>query len=172
MGSIEKPLVVIGCTPFYGHMSPIRVIAKDLVDRGYVVTMISSSHYKSFVEESGATFVPIEGYGDLYDADLKTRFGARDKLAPGPEQLTYDIESCFLNSIPSQHEALQKAFKGLNETYPGRPIVQVNEGVFMGALPITLGAKGIKPTGTLGLGIVPLSLSSIDLPAFGPGLPP
>jgi hypothetical protein len=172
MGSNEKPLVLLGCTTFYGHMVPIRVIVKDLIDRGYEVTMVSSSHYQKFVEDIGASYVPIKGYGYWYDDDLKGRWAVRDKLNPGPEQLGHDFEQIFVNSVTSQHEAIQTALKLLTEKYPGRPIVQVNEGMFLGALPIMHGAKGIQPTGTLGIGIIPMALSSIDLPPFGPGLPP
>ena len=60
----------------------------------------------------------------------------------------------------------------LTEKNPGRPIVLVTEGVFWGALPITQNAPGIKPTATLGIGIIPMTLSSIDTAPFGPGLPP
>ncbi|TVY91930.1 UDP-glucosyltransferase A1 [Lachnellula willkommii] len=125
MGSETKPLVVIGCTPIQGHLMPTRVIAKELVERGYGVTI-----------------------------------------------LAHDIEHCFVRSIPSQHEAMQEAMKMLTEKHPGRPIVQVAEGMFEGGLPISRGAPGIKPTGTLGIGVMPMTLSSIDLPPFGPGLPP
>jgi hypothetical protein len=172
MGSNDKPLVLLGCTPFFGHMSPIRAIAKDLVERGYKVTMVSSSYYKNFIEEVGAIFAPIVGYGDFFEEALETRWVDRKKLTPGPEQLAYDIENTFVGSATSQHEALQAALAGLAEKYPGRPVVQVNESAFLGAMPIVLGAKGIKPAGTVGIGIIPMCLSSVDLPAFGLGLPP
>ncbi|TVY36016.1 UDP-glucosyltransferase A1 [Lachnellula occidentalis] len=125
MGSDMKPLVVIGCTPIHGHVMPIRVIAKELVQRGYGVTI-----------------------------------------------LAYDIEHCFVRSIPSQHAAMQEAMEILTEKHPGRPIVQVAECVFEGGLPISMGAPGIKPAGTIGIGLMPMTLSSIDLPPFGLGLPP
>jgi UDP:flavonoid glycosyltransferase YjiC (YdhE family) len=60
----------------------------------------------------------------------------------------------------------------LTEKYPGRPIVQVNEAVFQGALPITQEAQGIKPTATLGLGVVPMVLTSIDTAPYGPAILP
>jgi UDP:flavonoid glycosyltransferase YjiC (YdhE family) len=53
----------MGCTPFYGHLMPIRVIAKDLVQRGYDVTFVTSSHYGKAIEDVGCTFVPITGVG-------------------------------------------------------------------------------------------------------------
>jgi hypothetical protein len=111
-------------------------------------------------------------YGDWYDADLETRFGERKNLEPGIPQLLYDFDAIFLKSIPSQHEALQKALEMLTEKHPGRPIVLVNEGFFWGGLPFTRNARGIKPTATLGIGIIPMVLSSIDTAPAGRGFPP
>jgi UDP:flavonoid glycosyltransferase YjiC (YdhE family) len=45
----------------------MRTIAKDLVARGYDVCFVSGSGYREYVEVIGASFVPIEGYGDFYD---------------------------------------------------------------------------------------------------------
>ncbi|KUJ16794.1 putative UDP-glucuronosyltransferase 2A3 [Mollisia scopiformis] len=166
-----KPLVIIGCTPVYGHLMPIRAMAKLLVQRGYEVTFVSCSHYQKLVEEVGCHYVAIEGYGDWYEAELNTRFAERNTLPPGPVQLSYDIEHCFVRPIPTQHEAMQKAIKMNMERHPGRPIVQLSESVFQGSLPVNLGA-GIKPTATMGIGVIPMSLSSCDTAPFGPGLPP
>jgi UDP:flavonoid glycosyltransferase YjiC (YdhE family) len=44
--------------------------------------------------------------------------------------------------------------------------------MYSGSLPITRGARGLKPDGTLGIGIIPLSLTSIDTAPFGPGILP
>ncbi|TVY35425.1 UDP-glucosyltransferase [Lachnellula subtilissima] len=172
MGSDTKPLVVIGCTPIQGHVMPIRIIAKDLIQRGYEVTIVSASYWRKACEDIGCNFVSIKGYGDWHDGVLHTRWPERNSLPPGPVQLAYDIENCFVKSIPSQHEAMQEAMKMLTEQHPGRPIVQAFEGMFEGGLPICKGAPGIKPTATLGIGVIPMTLSSIDLPPFGPGLPP
>ncbi|TVY80394.1 UDP-glucosyltransferase A1 [Lachnellula suecica] len=171
MASDAKPLVLIGCTPFSGHMMPLRVIAKTLVERGYTVTFVSASKHQKWLEDAGCNFVPINGYGDWTDESLDTRFSAREKLPPGPAQLGWDIENIFLKSIPSQHDALQVAMKNMTAKHPGKPIVQLIEGAFWGGIPITSGARGIKPTGSIGIGIIPMVLSSIDCAPFGPGIP-
>jgi UDP:flavonoid glycosyltransferase YjiC (YdhE family) len=82
------------------------------------------------------------------------------------------MEHVFINSIPSQHEAEQKALNLLHEQYPGRPVVALSECFFMGSLPILAGAPGIRPTASLAIGITPVTLSSIDCAPFGPGLLP
>ncbi|KAF4636582.1 hypothetical protein G7Y89_g1501 [Cudoniella acicularis] len=172
MASTTKPLVLIGCTPIYGHVSPIRAIAKGLISKGYEVTFVSSSHWRKIVEEIGASYVSIEGYGDYYEAELESRWPERFKLPPGPIQLKYDIENTFIKCIPSQHEAMQVALKQLKEQHPDRPIIQLSEAAFFGALPVVNGAGSVKPEATLGVGIIPMTLSSVDLAPFGPGIPP
>ena len=45
----------------------MRTIAKSLVARGYDVCFVSGSGYRRYIETIGASFVPVEGYGDFYD---------------------------------------------------------------------------------------------------------
>jgi hypothetical protein len=54
---------------------------------------------------------------------LKADSQRENSLLPGPQQLSFDIEECFMKSIPSQFEASQKAMKMLREKSPGRKIV-------------------------------------------------
>lgn len=42
-------------------------IAKQLVARDYHVCFVSGSGYRQQVEAAGASFLPVEGYGDFYD---------------------------------------------------------------------------------------------------------
>jgi UDP:flavonoid glycosyltransferase YjiC (YdhE family) len=55
---------------------------------------------------------------------------------------------------------------------PGRSVVLVVECGFMGILPSMLNAPGIKPNAHITVGVLPLSLSSIDTAPFGYCLPP
>jgi UDP:flavonoid glycosyltransferase YjiC (YdhE family) len=172
MATSTKPLVLICSTPIYGHLMPIRAIAKELIARGYEITFVTGSAYRKVIEEIGATFFPLSGYADFTEAEIDTRWPVRKTLTPGPEQLTYDMEHVFVRAVPSQHEAQQAALKMLNETHPGRPIVLVNEAVYLGSIPGMLGAPGLRPTASLAIGVIPMTLNSIDCAPFGPGLPP
>ncbi len=167
-----KPLVLMACTPIYGHLMPMRAISKQLIDRGYEVTFVSTSHYQKKFEEVGCTYVPFEGYADFWEGELPTRWPERSSFPPGPEQLSFDLENVFYRAIPGQHQALQRAMKMLRERYPARPIVQISESLCGGGMPISLGAPGLKPTGIMGIGVIPMLLNSIDTAPFGPGLPP
>jgi UDP:flavonoid glycosyltransferase YjiC (YdhE family) len=60
----------------------------------------------------------------------------------------------------------------LSDKHPDRPIILITESLNFGALPIILGAPGIRPKGLIAIGLNPILLTSIDHPPFGPGLPP
>lgn len=126
MASSTKPLVLICVTPFYGHVMPLRAIGKQLISRGYEVTFVTSSAYKTLMEGDGASFVSLEGYSDFTEADIDPKWPVRKTLPPGPIQLAYDLEHCFVDAIPSQHEALQKALRKLKDRYPDRKTVIVS----------------------------------------------
>lgn len=138
------------------------------------MTFVSASKYRKSLEAVGCTYVPLEGPDcDWSEIELLDLLGEeRNAIPPGPMQIAYDMEIAFVNPIPGQHAAMQRAMAMLTQQHPGRPIIQLCEGFFQGAIPISLGANGTKPTATVGLGIIPILLNSIDCAPFGPGLPP
>ncbi|CZR69745.1 related to N-glycosyltransferase [Phialocephala subalpina] len=156
---------------FYPRLRRL-VRPEELIARGYEVTFVTGSAYRKIIEEIRASLVPLSGYGDYTEAEIDERWPVRETLPKGPVQLAFDLEECFIKSIPSQHEAQQTALRILKEKHPGRPIILLNEGIFYGSLPEMAGAPGLCPTAAISLGIVPLALSSIDCPPFGLGLPP
>lgn len=93
-------------------------------------------------------------------------------MPPGPEQFAWTIEQSFVKVIPDQLAAVQKAVTMLRGKHPDRPVVLLNESAFLGSLPLMKGARGAKPDGFIGIGINPISLSSIDTAPYGTGLPP
>jgi len=152
---------------------PLRAIARSLLSRGYNVTFLTGSEYKSMIESIGATFIPLTGLADITSAQMAAM--AREFLPADPTSLkpTDGVPTkVFVDTIPDQWEGFQRTLRIMTEEYPERKIVVVVEGEFRGVLPGILGAEGIEPTGHIGVGIVPLTLSSIDTAPFGPGLPP
>ncbi|KAH6648016.1 putative UDP-glucuronosyltransferase 2A3 [Truncatella angustata] len=172
METLAKPLIVLTCTPGEGHANPIKTIAKALVLEGYEVTAVSASAYRKHFEDAGCSYVSIQGYGDYADEDRDTKWPERAAMPPGPEQFAWTIEQSFVRVIPDQFAAVQTAITMLREKHPGRPVVVLNESAFLGSLPLMKGAKGVKPDGFIGIGINPISLSSVDTAPFGPGLLP
>ncbi|KFY59029.1 hypothetical protein V496_05851 [Pseudogymnoascus sp. VKM F-4515 (FW-2607)] len=165
----SKPLILISVSSIYGHVMPIRVIGKELVARGYDVTFITGSIYKKRIESIGAKLIPLEGIADVTEETLKDE---RASIPAGPARFAFDMENYFVNAIPAQHFAQQKALKILSEKHPGRPIIMLNESACMGGIPCLLGAPGMRPTATIAIGIFPIALRSIDTASFGPGMLP
>jgi UDP:flavonoid glycosyltransferase YjiC (YdhE family) len=167
-----KPVVLMLSTPLVNYHMPIRIIAEELISRGYDVAFVSSSAYKVEIEAIGARFFALEDNGRYAQAASIDWASDRDLIAPGPAQHAHDMEQSILNYIPGQHGAQQTALEFLHYERPGRPIVVLYEVTYLGILPTLLDAPDIKPTASIGIGIGPIALSSVDTSPFGFGLPP
>ncbi|ORY65433.1 glycosyltransferase family 1 protein [Pseudomassariella vexata] len=165
-----KPLLVLTSTPGAGHVNPVKTLAKALILNGYEVTAVSSSHYQNAFEAVGCSYVAIQGYGDYWDEERDAKWPERALIPPGPEQFSWTMEHSFMRVIPDQFAAVQKAIRMLRAKYPDRPVILLNESGFLGSLPITRGARGVKPDGVIGIGVLLVSLNSVDTAPFGPGL--
>ncbi|KAH7141843.1 MGT family glycosyltransferase [Dactylonectria macrodidyma] len=171
----RKPFVLMCSTPVSGHIIPMLAIAKQLVTREYDVCFVSGSGYRREVEAVGASFVSVEGYGDFYDLtswDLDTDWPAGQKHLEGPACFNHDLIHIFCKSLPSQHEAIQRAMKTLRAQHPHRPIILMTESLNFGALAIRLGAPGLRPDGFIAIGLNPILLTSMDHSPFGSGMLP
>ena len=171
MGQQTKTMVLLCASSIYGHVMPIRAIARGLIARGYDITFVTGSDYKQAIESVGATFVSLTGAADLTQANIdKWR---RINKSISPPSLDEQLCRAFIDVIPSQHQAIQKGLESIQEKARGAKIVVVFEGQFNGVLPGILGASGIRPAGYIGVGVIPVHLSSIDLKAIpGVGLFP
>ncbi|KAM0544997.1 hypothetical protein ACHAPJ_011578 [Fusarium lateritium] len=162
-------------TPVSGHIIPMLAIAEQLITRGYDVCFVSGSGYRQQVEGTGASFVSVEGYGDFYDLtswDLDADWPEGEKHLEGPACFNHDLIHIFCKSLPSQHEAIQRALKVLRSEHPERPIFVMTESLNFGALATRLGAPGIRPDGFIAIGLNPILLTSMDHSPFGSGMLP
>ncbi|KAK8035552.1 UDP-glucosyltransferase B1 [Apiospora rasikravindrae] len=166
MPSSAKPLIVLTCTPGAGHINPIKQLAQALVLDGYDVTVVSSSHYQPVFETIGCGYMAVQGYGDYWDEDRDAKWPERALIPPQDRS----------NSRGPWNTASSGSYlitiEMLREKHPGRPVVLLNESGFLGTLPIMRGADGAKPDGVIGVGVLLVSLNSVDTAPFGPGLPP
>lgn len=163
--------IIIAATPVYGHVAPLRSLAADLVSRGHQVTFLSGSAFKTFVEGTGSTFVPLSGNAD-FDMSDPAAFPERLQVQAGPPQIDFDIRHLFVDPIREQHRALQALLAAAQREQPDEPVVVLHDTVFMGLWPVLLGAPGLRPAGVIGIGVTPLPLTSIDTAPFGLGLAP
>ncbi|MFC0505189.1 glycosyltransferase [Micromonospora costi] len=158
--------VIVGATPFQGHVNPVLTVAADLVDRGHEVVVYTGSRFEERALAIGARFQALPPEADLDDRKLDTRFPVRATLPPGPAQLSFDFENFFLGHLPAQARGL----RALLETFPA-DVVLGELGFWSIPLLGLSAAPGERPT-LVTLGSVPLLIQSDDTPAFGPGLLP
>ena len=163
--------VLVASVPIYGHVENLRVIAADLVQRGYKVSFLTGSAFRESIEKIGARFIPLEGAADFDISDIEEACPERAQLPAGPEQLCWDLEHLFVAHMPEQYRAVQRFLEG---AYSQRadPVVIVQDTGFMGTAPVLLGAPGMQPAAVISIGITPLMLSSVDTAPFNSGLPP
>jgi UDP:flavonoid glycosyltransferase YjiC (YdhE family) len=160
--------IIIAATPAYGHVAPLRPIAAHLVRHGEQVSFLTASAFRASVEETGAHFVALPGAADFDIAELVAHHPERATLEPGPAAMSWDLTHVFIEPIPLQHAAIQE----LLAEHDGEPVVVLHDTSYLGAMPMGLGAPGHHPAAVIGIGIIPLTVSSIDTAPFGLGLPP
>ncbi|MFG1915021.1 glycosyltransferase [Micromonospora sp. NPDC048898] len=159
--------IIIAAVPIYGHVAPMRAIAVDLIRRGHRVTFITGSLFRDAVDEPGMDFIPLTGLADYDITKIDELWPTRASIPPGPQRFDFDLQ-VFVDGMPYQHEALQDALAKAGD----EPTVVLYDTMFFGAAPILLGAPGIRPAGVVGVGVVPLMITSVDTAPFGMGAPP
>lgn len=99
--------VIVGASPFAGHVSPVLTVAADLVGRGHEVVVYTGSRFEERALAIGARFQVLPPEADLDDRKLDTLFPMRATLPPGPAQLSFDFENFFLGHLPAQVRGLR-----------------------------------------------------------------
>jgi UDP:flavonoid glycosyltransferase YjiC (YdhE family) len=163
--------IIVAASPIYGHFSPMRAIAADLVRRGHDVVVTTGSQYRDAVEATGARFVALHGSADYDGDDLVALFPEIVDIPPGPAHLDFGLRRLFTDPMPDQHRTLQALLAEAGDE-SDEPVALLHETSFLGAWPVLHGAAGKRPTAVIGIGVVPLTISSEDHPPFGPGLAP
>ncbi|WP_329460577.1 nucleotide disphospho-sugar-binding domain-containing protein [Streptomyces sp. NBC_01497] len=160
--------ILVAAVPIPGHVGPLWRIANDLAGRGHDVTFVTGAQFRETARAGGPRFVALSGIAG-FDTERQIEvFEGRRGLQPGPQQLDYDFIKMFYEPVAEQHATLQRV---LAEA-PEEPTVLITDQSFMGHWPVQLGAPGIKPAACIGIGVVPLSLNSVDTAPFGLALPP
>jgi UDP:flavonoid glycosyltransferase YjiC (YdhE family) len=163
--------VLVASVPIYGHVEKLRVVAADLVQRGYQVSFITGSVFRESVEKIGARFVALEGTADFDSSNMSKLWPERELLPAGPEQLCWDLKHVFIDHMPDQYWTVQHFLAGAY-SHRACPVIMVQDTMFLGAIPVLLGAPGMQPAAVISIGITPIVLSSIDTAPFNSGLPP
>ncbi|RKN29123.1 glycosyltransferase [Micromonospora musae] len=100
--------VIVGATPFQGHVNPVLTVAADLVKRGHEVVVYTGSRFEERVRALGARFRALPPEADLDDREFDKAYPVRATLAPGPDQLAFDFENIFVGHLPAQVRGLRE----------------------------------------------------------------
>jgi UDP:flavonoid glycosyltransferase YjiC (YdhE family) len=125
--------------------------------------MLTGSRFARAVSATGAEFVALPEEADFDDRDLDAAFSERRKHK-GIAALRYDILQVFIAPAYHQHRALQHLFS------EEQADAVLSDFAFGGMLPILLSGQPRPPL--IILGVLPLTLTSVDTAPYGLGLPP
>jgi MGT family glycosyltransferase len=151
-------------SPIQGHVAPVLATARDLVERGHDVTVLTGSRFRDAVERTGAAHRSLAGIADFDDRNMQDHLPDRDRHR-GIGKLQYDVQTIFVKPVPEQTRAVERA---VAELAPDAILV---DSAFAGILPLLLDDPSSRPP-VLAAGVIPLSQSSSDVAPYGLGLPP
>jgi MGT family glycosyltransferase len=155
---------LLASTPVHGHVQPTLAIARDLVRRGHDVHMVTGGRFAASVAAAGVTHIGLPAAGDYDDRDPDAAFPGR-RAKRGLAKLRFDIDNVFINPMPHQAAALDRAVSELG------PDAVLAESAFLGAVPLMLRPRRERPP-ILSCGVIPLTVSSDDTAPFGLALQP
>jgi UDP:flavonoid glycosyltransferase YjiC (YdhE family) len=168
----QKPLLVFGTLPIYGHTMPLRAIAKSLIQQGYEVTFMCGSHFKTEIESIGAKFVPYQGKADFSEVTAWADAPPQPSDPRGPPLFDF-IHKWFMAGYTVQNfNTLLSVLEEVEREQKGREVVTLHDQSWWGTLPGPLGAPGLKAVGDVGIGIVPVISTGEDVPPFGLSMKP
>jgi UDP:flavonoid glycosyltransferase YjiC (YdhE family) len=149
--------------PIGGHVAPVLAVARHLVGAGHRVRMLTGSRFAKAVSATGAVFAALPEEADFDDRNLDAAFPER-AVQKGIAAVRYDILHLFI--APGRHQ-----YRALRQLLADEPTDAVlSDFAFVGILPMQLSGEPRPPL--ISLGVLPLSLSSVDTAPYGLGLPP
>jgi UDP:flavonoid glycosyltransferase YjiC (YdhE family) len=156
--------ILVCCTPFQGHITPLLAVAAHFLARGDRVLFLTGSHYREPVERIGATFVPLPPGADRDEAFIASIAERRTGLT-GLAAIRRGITEPFVEPIPDQVAAL-------DATLHSEQVDVVMADVMFAGLVAILSSPAAERPVTVYLGIVPLPTRSRDTAPYGFGLVP
>ena len=145
-----------------GHFNPLTGIAVHLTQQGYDVRWYTSPTYKEKIDSFGIPYYPLKRATDFSSADPASLFPERDKHKSQIAKLNFDIIHVFVNQGPEFYEDI----KEIHEDFPFD--LMIADVLFTG-IPFVTDLMKIP---VIGVGVVPVTQNSKDLPPAGIGMLP
>jgi UDP:flavonoid glycosyltransferase YjiC (YdhE family) len=152
---------LIATMPLVGHVNPLRPIARALVDRGHDVRWYTGRRFRTAVERTGASFVPVSAGIDHASANLDEVLPGRAGRT-GMDGIKFDVKHAFIDPAPTQVTDLRRlvAAESVDAVIADLGVV---------GAPLFHELTGVP---WVSVGITPLAIPSRDTAPFGPALPP
>lgn len=156
--------IIIGSVPIHGHITPLLAVARQFVERGDDVRVLTGAQFAEPVTRTGATHIPLPAEADYNTESLIRTLPERAHLK-GAKALAFDIENVFVRPSKAQYQALL----GAHRERPADAVLF--DPVFYGALFLSAHPRVKRPAVVM-CGVLPLHLESRDIAPFGMGLTP
>jgi hypothetical protein len=107
-------------TPASGHLYPLLTAGRTLLSHGHEVVMLSAHAMRELIEDTGAT---VRGFPPMADFDLRNVEdelpGYFGDIPAGPELNLWALKRASVDTIPAQHEAIQRVLLDINVAAAG-----------------------------------------------------
>lgn len=154
--------ILFAAFPGDGHFNPLTGIAVHLKTQGYDVRFYTAEAYKEKVESLGIPFYPFVRARELDVNKIDEIFPDRKKQKTFIAKLNHDITEVFIKQGPEFYADVQDVYKDFafdlliaDIMFTGIPFVH-----------------DLMKVPVLGVGVVPVTSSSKDLPPAGMGATP
>jgi MGT family glycosyltransferase len=154
--------ILFASMPAEGHVNPLTGLAKYLQAQGCDVRWYTGSSYAPKMAKLGIPLFPFRKAVDVNGGSLEELFPEREKIKGQVKKLVYDMIHVFIRQAPKFIDDMQD----IHKEFPFDVVVA--ECTFT-AIPII---KKVLKVPVVGIGIVPLTETSRDLPPMGLGMTP
>lgn len=154
--------ILFACFGADGHFNPLTGMAVHLKKQGYDVRWYTSLSYRPKIESYGIPYYPLKRAMDFSSADPATLFPEREKYKSQVAKLNFDIIHVFVKQGPEFYEDI----KEIHQHFPFELLIA--DVAFTG-IPFVSDLMQIP---VIGVGIIPITQTSRDLPPGGIGMLP
>lgn len=149
--------ILFATFPADGHFNPLTGLAVHLKEQGYDVRWYTSKTYQTKVEKLGLPFYGFDKAMDINGDNIDEVLPERRRHKSTIKRLNFDIIHGFINRGPEYFEDL----KAIREDFPFDLIIC---DIMFTGLPFVADLMKVP---VLGVGIIPVTADSRDLPPAG-----
>lgn len=154
--------ILFASMPAEGHVNPLTGLAKYLQTQGCDVRWYTGASYAAKMAKLNIPLFPFRKAVDVNGGNLEELFPEREKIKGQVKKLVYDMIHVFIRQAPKFIDDMQD----IRKEFPFDVVVA--ECTFT-AIPLI---KKVFKVPVVGIGIVPLTETSRDLPPPGLGMTP